>query len=78
MNTQQVIEFAKNLPIDMRIELVEQLQQTITPINPEIEQAWIKEAERRLHEYQLGKVETFPAKQAIKELRQSYSKKANL
>ena len=74
MNTQQVIEFAKNLLVDMRVELIEQLQQTVMPIAPEIEQAWRQEVQRRLKEYQQGKVETIPAKQAIAELRQSYLK----
>lgn len=37
--------------------------------DPEIEQSWIREAERRLDEIENGEIEAIPGPQAMKELK---------
>ncbi len=42
-------------------------------INPEIEKAWLKEAERRWREIEEGKVECIPAQEVMEKARKSVS-----
>lgn len=73
MNTQQVIDYANSLPIDMRIELVEKLQNTITPANAEVEQAWLLEAERRMKQIHQGEAQLLDGEKFMSNLMNKYS-----
>ena len=41
-------------------------------VSPEIEQAWMKEAERTLEAIRSGEMETFPHAEVLKDLKQKY------
>lgn len=43
-------------------------------INPKVEKAWTKEAERRLDEIEDGQVETIPGEQVVRFTRERLSK----
>lgn len=46
-------------------------------IDPEVEKAWAKEAERRLDELEKGEVESIPGEQVIRSIRERLSKRNN-
>jgi len=47
MDHREFISLAEYLPLEMKIELIERLLESITPSEPAIEQLWEDEAERR-------------------------------
>ena len=70
MNKDQIISFINDLPIDQRIEIADQVLQSLHQIDPDIEKAWAKEARRRLDDYETGKIEAIPGKQFDKEIQE--------
>jgi len=61
---------ALNLPEDSRAELAENLLESLDDrMNPEIQEAWLEEAERRRQEILCGAVETIPAETVFASLR---------
>ena len=74
MNKDQIISYIIDLPIDQRIEIADQVLQSLHQIDPDIEKVWAKEARRRLDDYEQGKVEAIPGEQVHDQLRDKYSK----
>jgi len=74
MDRQQLISEIENLPIEERTSIIDELLQSLNTPDPEIEEAWIEEAERRLDEIESGKVETIPGEQVISSIRERLSK----
>ncbi|REL32971.1 addiction module protein [Rhodohalobacter sp. SW132] len=74
MNKDQIISIINDLPIDQRIEIADQILQSLHQVDPEIEKAWAKEARRRLDEFEEGKVKAIPGDQVFEQLREKYSK----
>lgn len=69
------MEEALLLPREDRAELVEQLLQSLnTPTQKEIDRLWAEEAEKRVREYEEGKVESLNGDMVIKEIRDKYKK----
>jgi Putative addiction module component len=57
------------LPADEQIALVERILAKVHPTKPEVDGAWVAEANDRVAAYERGEVETFDADEAIAELR---------
>jgi len=55
-----IIEEAKQLPVDDRVTVVDSLLQTLNVPNPEIDKAWAEVAEIRLAELRSGRVKPVP------------------
>jgi putative addiction module component (TIGR02574 family) len=55
-----IIEEAKQLPVDDRVTVVDSLLQTLNVPNPEIDKAWAGVAEARLAELRSGRVKPVP------------------
>jgi putative addiction module component (TIGR02574 family) len=69
------LEEALSLPIEDRLELVDNLLKSLnTPTQKEIEELWAKEAERRVKEYDDGKVRSLNGEMVFKEIRDKYKK----
>jgi len=67
------VEEALLLPIEDRAELVEQLLQSLNiPTQKEIDQLWAEEAEKRVKEYEEGKIEALNGEKVIREIRDRY------
>jgi len=67
----QIVAESRLLPRDQLAELVDLLTLELhEEIDPEIENAWADEAERRLAEIRSGKVQPIPGEQVLAELRQ--------
>jgi putative addiction module component (TIGR02574 family) len=56
----EIMDVVDSLPIDMKLELIDRLLESITPRQKEIDDAWSDEVERRIDEVESGKVKTIP------------------
>jgi len=66
-----VVDF---LPIDMKLELIDHLLESISPPAKEIEEAWDEEVERRIDEVESGKVKLIPLDEVRERMRTRYQK----
>lgn len=69
---QDIIERAEMLPIDMKLELVDRLLESISPSQKEIDELWKIEIERRVEEVRSGKVKTIPGEQVFAEIEERF------
>ncbi len=68
-------EEALLLPREDRAELVEKLLQSLnTSTQKEIDKLWAEEAEKRVKDYEDGKVEAINGEQVFKEIRAKFKK----
>ena len=72
--TMDIMERAEMLPIDLKLELVDRLLESISPSQKEIDELWKVEAERRVEEVRSGKVKTIPGEQVFDEIRSRFGK----
>ena len=68
-----VMDDALSLPVEARVQLVDKLLQSLNlPTQPEVEEAWAKEVDRRIAEDERGEVEMIPGEEVVAELRRKY------
>ncbi len=67
--TMDIIERVELLPIDMKIELVDKILESLTPTQKEFDQLWKAEVERRIDEVESGKVKTIPGDEVFAKIR---------
>ena len=72
--TMEIMDVVDSLPIDMKLELIDRLLESISPTKKEIEEAWKEEVERRIDEVESGKVKTIPGEEVFARLRERYRK----
>ncbi len=72
--TMDIMERAEMLPIDLKLELVDRLLESISPSQKEIDELWKVEIERRVEEVRSGKVKTIPGEQVFEEIRNRFGK----
>jgi len=72
--TMDIMERAEMLPIDMKLELVDRLLESISPSQKEIDELWKIEIERRVEEVRSGKVKTIPGEQVFAEIEERFGK----
>ncbi|MEW6702720.1 MAG: addiction module protein [Bacteroidota bacterium] len=66
----KIIEEAFLLPREKRAELVDKLLGSLNvPVSEEIDRLWSKEAEKRVKEYEEGKIKAIDGKQVFREIR---------
>ena len=59
MSFQELLDTAKDLPLDLKLELLEALNSSIQlPVDPDIEEAWNAEIDKRVSEIDSGKVDS--------------------
>lgn len=63
---------AESLPLELRVQLIDSLLGSLHKIEKDIEEAWIRVAEKRLKEYQLGLVESIPGKEVFDRIQKKY------
>jgi putative addiction module component (TIGR02574 family) len=70
MTLDQIVEETRQLPQDVRAELVERiLLGAHGGIEPRVEEAWKQESRRRIAEIQSGKAKGVPLEEALAEAR---------
>jgi len=72
--TMEIMDVVDSLPIDMKLELVDRLLESISPTKNEIEEAWKDEVERRIDEIESGEVKLIPLEEVRERFRKRYSK----
>lgn len=72
--TTDLMDTVDSLPVDMKLELVDKILESLSPRQAEIDALWAIEAERRVEDVRSGRVKTIPSEQVFEELRQRYGK----
>lgn len=72
--TMEIMDVVDSLPIDIKLELVDRLLESITPRRKDIDEAWSEEVERRIDEVESGKVELIPGEEVFARMRERYKK----
>jgi putative addiction module component (TIGR02574 family) len=70
----KLISEAISLPIDIRLQLVEKLLESLNPSRKDIDELWAIEAERRVAEIEKGEVDTVPGEEVFRKLRSRLKK----
>lgn len=70
MNTEEMVAAICKLPVDERAKAVDEILQSFHRVDPEIEQTWAEEANRRLEEFKKGNAETIPGEKVINDIRE--------
>jgi len=76
MTTQamDIMERAEMLPIDLKLELVDRLLESISPSQKDIDELWKVEVERRVEDVRSGRVKTIPGEQVFAEIEERFGK----
>jgi putative addiction module component (TIGR02574 family) len=76
MTTQaaEIMDVVDSLPIDMKLELIDHLLESISPSKKEIDEAWKDEVERRIDEVDSGKVKLITGDEVFARMRKRYKK----
>jgi putative addiction module component (TIGR02574 family) len=65
-SSEQVLKEALALPLQERVELVEQLLATFqSPPDPELDELWVRESEDRLDAYDRGDLKAVPSEEVF-------------
>ena len=64
-----IIEAAKQLPVDERVAVVDSLLKTLNAPTPEDDRAWAEAAEARLNELRTGRVKPVPGDEVYSRIR---------
>ena len=72
--TMEIMDVVASLPIDMKLELIDRLLESITPSRKDIDEAWSEEVERRIDEVESGKVKLIPLEEVRERMRNRFRK----
>ncbi|HQU90686.1 MAG TPA: addiction module protein [Pyrinomonadaceae bacterium] len=72
--TAEIMDVVDSLPIDMKLELIDHLLESISPSRKEIDEAWKEEVERRIDEVENGEVKLIPGEEVFARMRERYKK----
>ena len=64
----KLISEAISLPVEIRLQLVEKLLESVNPSHKDIDELWAIEAERRVAEIEKGEVKTVPGEEVFRKL----------
>ncbi len=67
--TNELIEEAINLPVELRVKLIETLTKSLNPAQDDIDKLWAIEAERRMSEVESGHVQPVDGEKVFSDLR---------
>jgi len=65
LEEQKLFNEIESLPIDIKTKLIEKLLKSITPLNEDIDKAWIKEANKRKEEIEKNQVSLIDGKKVF-------------
>ena len=68
IKTQELFDEAVSLPVEIKAQLIDRLLRSIHPIQKEIDELWVAEAEKRVEEIKSGKVKTIPGDEVFKRI----------
>lgn len=68
ISKEKLISEAISLPVEIRLQLVERLLESLNPSHKEIDELWAIEVERRVAEIETGEVKTVPGEEVFRKL----------
>ena len=69
----KILDEVLQLPADARVNLVEQLLTSLNlPTQPEIDQLWAEEAEKRIAQIDKGEIKLVPGRKVFSTIRKKY------
>ncbi|MGH9947365.1 MAG: addiction module protein [Pyrinomonadaceae bacterium] len=74
VQTMEIMDVVDSLPIDMKLEIIDHLLESISPTKKEVEEAWKEEVERRIDEVEHGEVKLIPGEEVFARMRARYKK----
>ena len=72
--TIDLLERVDSLPIDMKIEIVDKILESLSPTPKDIDDLWKAEVERRIDDLESGKAKTIPGDQVFANIRERFGK----
>ena len=72
--TMDLLERVDSLPIDMKIEIVDKILESLSPTPKDIDDLWKAEVERRIDDLESGKAKTTPGDQVFANIRERFGK----
>lgn len=70
--TAEILDVVDSLPIDMKLEIIDHLLESISPRSKEVDEAWKDEVERRIDEVESGAVKLIPLEEVRNRLGKKY------
>jgi putative addiction module component (TIGR02574 family) len=64
----KLISEAISLPIEIRLQVVEKILESLNPSHKDMDELWAIEAEKRVVEIEKGEVETVPGEEVFRKL----------
>ena len=68
LEEQKLFNEIESLPIDIKTKLIEKLLKSITPLNENIDKAWIQEANKRKEEIEENQVLLIDGKKVFEDI----------
>lgn len=72
IDTNELVSMAESLPVEIRTLLIDKLLNSLNQSEPEIDQLWSQEAEKRVAEIRDGKVATIPGEEVFDQIRKRF------
>jgi putative addiction module component (TIGR02574 family) len=74
MKTDELLSMTESLPIEIKIQLIDTLLNSMHPSQSEINEIWAKEAERRVDQIKSGEVKAISGEDVFKKIQDRFSK----
>jgi putative addiction module component (TIGR02574 family) len=74
LKTDELIDEAISLPIELRAQLIEKILKSMNPSQDEIDKLWSIEAEKRVADIDSGKVKMIPGEEVFDKIRKRLNK----
>lgn len=74
MKTNELLSMAESLPIEIKIQLIDTLLNSMHPSQSEIDELWSKEAERRVDQIKSGEIKTISGEEVFNKIQNRFSK----
>lgn len=74
MKTNELLSMAESLPIEIKIQLIDTLLNSIHSSQAEIDELWAKETERRVDQIKSGEVMPVSGEEVFKKIQDRFSR----
>lgn len=69
LKTNELIDEAMSLPVELRAQLIDKLLKSLNPSQAEIDKVQALEAEKRVADIEAGKIQLIPGEEVFKRIR---------
>jgi len=75
INQEELFKNIEVLPLELKTKLVDRLLTSLNPLNDSVDNAWIKEVNRRKKELETGTVATVSGDEVFKKIQERFLRK---